>query len=253
MIVFYISIVDVKRQFQLCREYITLVEKYPPCHPSIVRRHVFFMLFDCFQVNMDQYDLLCLAENNDDFIIIINELQIRSKEHRQYTPLDDSEKNKQRARRRDGSVAPPPWPVGGGGMNVAVSGKDTVSHSSSNPSNGSGGSSSSVNSSGSNNSDSNRKESNKGHNQNTKVPLSSSVSHQQLKNVNDEVKLGEKRKRYEEIYGVNKTTPVPHSGSNKNKNKNNSNTNVNSHAGGMNKHNAKKHRPIDKGDLSRFD
>ncbi len=168
---------DVMRQFRLAKEYLEICEKYPPAHPSIVRRHVFFMLFDFFQVrarsaaplahgwpssfihrclhmalhsaglnalgstpsvfhrtlphdtervrtqaNVDIYDRLCRSPvDKASLVPILAALLERAKSRKPHVESDEGVK---RTRRRDGTIAPPPWPVGGGGM--AVSGNPDV-------------------------------------------------------------------------------------------------------------------------------
>merc|ERR1719362_2101773 len=55
---FFSSEADVKRQFNLASEYLSMCDRWPPCHPSVMRRHIFFLLFDSLQANVDLYDEL---------------------------------------------------------------------------------------------------------------------------------------------------------------------------------------------------
>ena len=55
----YSTAEDVYRHFQLAREYLQFAERYPPCHSSVFKRHVFLMLLDCFNANLDLYAQLC--------------------------------------------------------------------------------------------------------------------------------------------------------------------------------------------------
>ena len=115
---------DAEKQFELASEYVSMVRKYPVAHPSIARRHLFFMLFDNFQANLDQYDLLCDAVDSSEYERIIFTLLVRAREGKTVKVRETyGDGIKPRSRRRDGSVAPPPWPVGGGGLNVAESEK----------------------------------------------------------------------------------------------------------------------------------
>jgi tRNA-dihydrouridine synthase 1 len=116
---------DARRQFALAAEYLDCARQYPPYHASMVRRHLFFMLFDSFQANLDQYDLLCDATKETEYRDIIGTLHARAEagvNKRLKDAYSAKDGGKQRARRRDGTVAPPPWPTGGGGMNVSKNG-----------------------------------------------------------------------------------------------------------------------------------
>ena len=99
---------DVLRQFQLAKEYLAYSKKYPVAHPSVIRRHIFFILFDQFQVNVDCYDKLVSATQYQEYISIISILFDRTTNDQTYTD------KKERTRRRDGTIAPPKWPNGGG-------------------------------------------------------------------------------------------------------------------------------------------
>lgn len=110
---------DAERQFNLAAEYVEWIGKYPVSHPSIARRHLFFMMFDNFQANLDQYDLLCEAEECVEYERIITILRSRAFEGKTVKMKETfGEGTRPRARRRDGTIAPPAWPVGGGGMNT---------------------------------------------------------------------------------------------------------------------------------------
>jgi tRNA-dihydrouridine synthase len=112
-----------KRQLQNAVEYLRLVEKYPVFHHSVIQRHLFFILFDQFNKHIDCYDLLYVAKTNDQFKDIIHLLHKKAASGIEFSgcAVDNYFKlnNKERNRRRDGTLAPPPWPVGGGGFNVA--------------------------------------------------------------------------------------------------------------------------------------
>lgn len=112
---------DARRQFALATEYCDIMKQYPVYHASMARRHIFFMLFDNFQANLDQYDLLCDAANDTAYRGIIATLQARAEagvnKRAKNAYGGGADGQKPRPRRRDGTVAPPPWPVGGGGMN----------------------------------------------------------------------------------------------------------------------------------------
>jgi len=110
------------QRFELAREYLECVQQWPPYHPSMVRRHLFFILFDAFQANLDQFDILCKASTPADFSPIVQKLHYRAIHSINHREAPDSEAALNRPRRRDGTIAPPPWPVGGGGMNVSGGG-----------------------------------------------------------------------------------------------------------------------------------
>lgn len=114
---FFSTAEDVERQFSLASEYIALCVRFPPAHPSILRRHVFFMLFDSFQANIDLYDSLHTAESADEFNALIDGLKVRAELGKtvKSTGSDIGPNGKPRAKRRDFTLAPPPWPEGGGG------------------------------------------------------------------------------------------------------------------------------------------
>lgn len=110
---FFSTADDVYRQFKLARQYIKITKLYPPGHPSIIRRHLFFILFDCFQANIDCYDRLFGVSTQEEYMDLIDILLERAESGR--TKADKKvEGDVKRARRRDGTLAPPPWPVGGG-------------------------------------------------------------------------------------------------------------------------------------------
>lgn len=113
---FYSTSDDVYRQFKLAREYIDKCQLYPPSHPSIIQRHIFFILFDSFQANTDVYELLHTAEDLPTLAKLIDVLFSRAESGRLHR---GKEKDKKKyTLRRDGTLAPPPWPVGGGNMGV---------------------------------------------------------------------------------------------------------------------------------------
>ncbi len=113
--VFHCKKEDVIRQFEISYEYLELCQKYPVVHYSIIRRHIFFILFDCFQKNIDLYDLLCDSKHIQDTINIINQLYNRAKSATTYTKQNQ---NKIYTRRRDGTLSPPKWPMGGGNRGI---------------------------------------------------------------------------------------------------------------------------------------
>eukprot|EP00808_Paulinella_micropora_P004210 g19570.t1 len=115
-----------------------------PCHPSVIRRHIFFMLVDAFQANADLLDALGQAggqgkplqvdaQGNSYFTdlsaqpyrSILQALRQRAERGAPHPAAVAAGRalqanGKPRPRRRDGSLAPPPWPVGGGGFHVAA-------------------------------------------------------------------------------------------------------------------------------------
>ncbi len=117
---------DVQRQFALAEQYLALCRSYPPSHPSIIRRHLFFLLFDNFQANVDVFDRLCTAHTDKAYRTVIKALHLRAEQGitKRQAPVanavlskDGAVVTKSRPLRRDGTIAPPPWPPGGGGMN----------------------------------------------------------------------------------------------------------------------------------------
>jgi tRNA-dihydrouridine synthase len=119
---------DVRRQLALALEYVGLAKRFPPSHPSVYRRHIFFMLFDNFQSNVDQYDALHEAVDHAEFQQIIGVLASRAEAGKIGSGSSSSSSSsdsggsnsnvnpktgRPRTRRRDGSLAPPPWPPGG--------------------------------------------------------------------------------------------------------------------------------------------
>jgi hypothetical protein len=193
---------DVKHRFELAEEYLRccfdkdgkMNPAITPCHPSIIRRHIFFILFDCFQANCDLIDELSEAGGKLDKETLSKVEEVDSKassakvsakqkwkakkktKKRIFTDpdtgksydlglryfLDDSAEpylavirklreraergsphpdalaavNKLKAngnprtRRRDGTFAPPEWPVGGGNFNVEKRDKTNVAEAS---------------------------------------------------------------------------------------------------------------------------
>ncbi len=126
---FFSSTDDVKRQFELARRYVSFVEQYKVHHPSIARRHIFFILFDQIQANIDLYDQLYFATDKTmktcaEYASYINALYARAKSSgvKVNKGSDGATmfnlSGKKRPRRRDNTLAPPPWPVGGGGFHV---------------------------------------------------------------------------------------------------------------------------------------
>lgn len=184
---------DVEKQFALAKEYLRYCfddsgQMHPaitPCHPSVIRRHIFFILFDTFQANCDlidelsvaggQLDKESLSSRNDPparagpkanakagwkarkkeqshiftdstgkrydlgmryfrettakpYLDVIDKLQERAERG---TPHPDAlaavnqlkANGNPRTRRRNGTFAPPEWPVGGGGFHVAKAAK----------------------------------------------------------------------------------------------------------------------------------
>ena len=111
---------DSKRQLELAAQYIDMVERYPVAHGSMVRRHLFFILFDNFQANLDVYDDLYVSDSLEQWRNIVSTLETRAKlgKNCKNPSPECKATGKPRATRRDGTVAPPPWPTGGGGMNV---------------------------------------------------------------------------------------------------------------------------------------
>ena len=114
---------DARRQFALAHEYVQCAATWPPAHASIVRRHLFFILFDFVQANVDQYRLLCEASTVAAYVDVVDTLQDRARRGVVGGGFskggDRDDDSRPLARRRDGTIAPPPWPVGGGGLNVA--------------------------------------------------------------------------------------------------------------------------------------
>lgn len=108
---------DVRRRFELAREYLAICETHPPCHPSVVRRHLFFILFFQFHANLDLFDRLAVISGDAQYSALVNALERRAELGRPH-PDAKGEKDKKRPRYRDGSLAPPPWPIGGGGFHV---------------------------------------------------------------------------------------------------------------------------------------
>jgi hypothetical protein len=111
---------DCARQFELAREYLECVARHPVAHGSMVRRHLFFMLFDSLQANLDIYDVLYTANSQERWGYVVDVLENRARAGKSGRKADAicAATGKPRATRRDGTVAPPPWPVGGGGLNV---------------------------------------------------------------------------------------------------------------------------------------
>lgn len=109
---------DVYLRFELAREYLAYAQKYRPCHPSVVQRHTFLILFDQFHANIDLFDALASARTLRDIKLTRTEL-LRRAESGQPHPCAKGDRGKKRTRYRDGSLAPPPWPAGGGGFHIS--------------------------------------------------------------------------------------------------------------------------------------
>lgn len=107
---FFSTAEDVYRQFRLATEYLDLVDSFPVGHPSVLRRHLFFLLFDCFQANFDLYEALFAVSCPAQARPLLERLQFRAEAGK----LHPKPADRKLTTRRDGSLAPPPWPVGGG-------------------------------------------------------------------------------------------------------------------------------------------
>ena len=121
---FEANIDQCKRQLQNAVEYVRLIEKYPVHHHSIAQRHLFFILFDLLNKHVDCYDLLYVATDITAYKDVIHLLHKKAAANADFAGcLPDNyftKNHKERTRRRDGTLSPPPWPVGGGGFNVAM-------------------------------------------------------------------------------------------------------------------------------------
>jgi tRNA-dihydrouridine synthase 1 len=115
---FFSSPQTVLKRFDLAAEYVALTQVYPPSHGSIVRRHLFFILFDFFQANLDLYDVLMAAGSQTALSGLVAQLRARAGANKPSLVKPDA--SVKRTRRRDGSFAPPPWPVGGGNVGVVA-------------------------------------------------------------------------------------------------------------------------------------
>lgn len=118
------NIDQVKRQLQNAVEYIRFVEKFPIHHHSVAQRHLFFILFDLLNKHIDCYDKLYVATNVTEFKEVVQTLFKKAMIGADFSGCAPDNyfavHHKERGRRRDGTLAPPPWPVGGGGFNVAM-------------------------------------------------------------------------------------------------------------------------------------
>jgi len=112
---------DVKLRFRLAKEYMSLVKLYCPFHPSTVQRHLFFILFDQFHANIDLFDMLAESRDIEKLFLVIHALRERADLGRPHPDANRVRSEKKRPRYRDGSLAPPPWPPGGGGFHIAGS------------------------------------------------------------------------------------------------------------------------------------
>lgn len=110
---------DLKTRFDLAEEYVACCENAPPCDPSIIRRHLFFILFDSFHANIDIYDELFESMDHTRWRSIVRTLRHRADLGTPHPNAKGKLLKKKRTLRRDGTLAPPPWPVGGGGFNVS--------------------------------------------------------------------------------------------------------------------------------------
>ena len=110
---------DLETRFCLAEEYLECCAASPPCDGSIIRRHLFFILFDSFHANLDLYDDLFESNTNSRWKMIVETLRERAKLGEPHPAAKGRLLNKKRTFRRDGTLAPPPWPVGGGGFNVS--------------------------------------------------------------------------------------------------------------------------------------
>jgi len=110
---------DLRERFDLAVAYLDCCVKCPPCHPSVVRRHLYFMLFNPFQANLDLFDALCCASEVADWRDLIARLRERAELDGPHPAAKGKLLSKKRTFRRDGTLAPPPWPVGGGGFHVS--------------------------------------------------------------------------------------------------------------------------------------
>ena len=117
---------DLEMRFVLAEEYLVCCQNSPPCDPSIVRRHLFFVLFDSFHANLDVYDNLFESKGNSEWKTIITTLRDRASLGEPHPDAKGRLLKKKRTFRRDGTLAPPPWPVGGGGFNVSKKKKKSV-------------------------------------------------------------------------------------------------------------------------------
>lgn len=113
-----------KRQLQNAVEYIRMIEKYPVFHHSIAQRHLFFILFDLLNKHIDCYDMLYVATTPNEYKDVVHALHRKAAANADFSGCSPdnyfAKTHKERNRRRDGTLAPPPWPVGGGGFNVAM-------------------------------------------------------------------------------------------------------------------------------------
>jgi len=110
---------DLELRFRLAEEYLKCCLNSPPCDSSIVRRHLFFILFDSFHANIDIYDNLFESKSDAQWKIIVTTLRDRAKLGEPHPAAKGKLLKRKRTFRRDGTLAPPPWPVGGGGFNVS--------------------------------------------------------------------------------------------------------------------------------------
>ncbi|GAB5363344.1 hypothetical protein AAMO2058_000874700 [Amorphochlora amoebiformis] len=109
---------DVISRFQLAHEYLDICDEFLPFHPSQPQRHIFFILFDQFHANVDLFDALAEAQSLVSLRSIVSRLRRRADLGRPH-PSVNRNRSKKRPRYRDGSLAPPPWPTGGGGFHVS--------------------------------------------------------------------------------------------------------------------------------------